>query len=445
MSTRILETDRSAIVDRYRAVRARTEELAAPLSAEDQCAQSMADASPTKWHRAHTTWFFETFILVPELPGYCVHDESFCYLFNSYYNAVGNRHTRAERGLLTRPSCNEVERYRSHVDAAMIEFVENASARTFAVIQPRIELGLHHEQQHQELLLMDIKHALSRNPYAPSYRQAQSSSGNTDYGPGAEARLSDVTATNHGWMHFDGGIVDIGSPSAGFSFDNEGPMHTVLLQPFEVATRLTTAGEYTAFIDDGGYERPDLWLSDGWHTAIREQWSAPLYWERDELGHWTTLTMNGRRRVAVDEPVLHVSHYEADAFARWVDARLPTEFEWECAAADAPVSGNLLQIEAFENSTLHPYPASDSNRTQLFGDAWEWTSSAYLPYPRFKTADGALGEYNGKFMSNQMVLRGGSCFTAADHIRPSYRNFFYPHQRWMASGIRLARDERHQQ
>ena len=441
MSTQTLTSDRSTLADRYRRVRAATEALAAPLSPEDQCTQSMPDASPTKWHRAHTTWFFETFILACDAPSYRLVDEQYSFLFNSYYEAVGARHSRAERGLLTRPSCDEIAQYRDHVDTAIEDAIQHSSPRTFDTIAPRIELGLQHEQQHQELLLMDIKHALSRNCYQPTYAHTSSPvDGNGDI----PERATSASSRPLDWHAFDGGIVDIGAPSLGFSFDNEGPMHTVLLQPFELADRLTTVAEYIAFIDDGGYERPDLWLSDGWYAAQREHWSAPLYWQRDEREQWTTLTMHGRHRVVSNEPVLHISHYEADAFARWSNARLPTEFEWECAAAEAPVAGNLLSIGAADEGTYHPMPASEHDGTQLFGDAWEWTSSAYLPYPRFKTADGALGEYNGKFMSNQIVLRGGSCFTPVDHIRPSYRNFFYPHQRWMPSGIRLAHDERHQ-
>ncbi len=425
MNSTTLHHDRDQLLAAFRSVRGVTEAIAAPLSYEDQCVQSMPDASPVKWHRAHTTWFFETFILVPEMAGYRQLDERYSYLFNSYYEAVGARHARAERGLLTRPSCEEVAEYRAHVDNAMERFMTHETSRVFAQAAPRIELGLHHEQQHQELLLMDIKHALSRNCYDNQYCDSQ-------YAPtsGASNTARALEFTEH-----SGGIIDIGASDHGFSFDNEGPMHTALVQPFALANRLVTAGEWKAFIEDDGYQRAELWLSDGWGTAQREGWNAPLYWEQID-GDWSTLTMHGVRAINDEEPVVHVSFYEADAFARWSDARLPTEVEWESVTSDEPIAGNLLDGSA-PLTSLHPRA---STTTQYFGDVWEWTGSAYLPYPRFTPAAGAIGEYNGKFMSNQMVLRGGSFATPESHIRSTYRNFFYPHQRWMFAGVRLARD-----
>ncbi len=426
--------DRESLIDHYRRVRAATEALASPLSAEDQCLQSMPDASPAKWHRAHTTWFFETFVLLPYVTGYRAHDEQYSYLFNSYYEAIGARHARPERGLLTRPSCEQVGAYRRAVDDAMETLIADSSAPLPAAAEDRIVLGLHHEQQHQELLLMDVKHAFSRNGYDPAYR----------HGAPEPAR---GTTSPLGWVEHGGGMVEIGHTGTGFAFDNEGPAHIALLPPFALADRLVTCGEWKAFIDDGGYERPELWLSDGWHTAQRERWEAPLYWERDG-DDWSLLTLDGRRSVHDAEPVVHVSHYEADAYAHWTGYRLPTEQEWETIAVLQPRTGNLLDVGALDATPLHPTSAPAPNTgtvgmndvRQCFGDVWEWTGSAYLPYPRFRAAEGAIGEYNGKFMSNQIVLRGGACVTPSDHVRASYRNFFYPHQRWMFAGVRLARD-----
>ncbi len=433
MVTTAVRHDRDTLLATFRRVRALTEQLAVPLTDEDQCMQSMADASPSKWHRAHTTWFFETFILVPEAAGYRQFDPHFTYLFNSYYNAVGERHARAERGLLSRPSCEEIARYRAHVDHAIAELLTTASARLFAAVCQRIELGLHHEQQHQELLLMDIKHAMSRNSFADHYVKCANNSTDESHSP-----ANSLSFTTH-----EGGIVDIGATDFEFAFDNETPIHTELVQPFQLAHRLTTNAEWIAFIEDDGYERPELWLSDGWHTARREGWNAPLYWQLDELNTWTSFTLHGREVIRDHDPVVHISHYEADAFARWSNARLPTEFEWESAAqtenAQTQAAGHLLNEETPFDFRLHPTPCLNRD-SQMFGDVWEWTGSAYLAYPRFAVAAGAVGEYNGKFMSNQMVLRGGSFATPASHIRASYRNFFYPHQRWMFSGIRLARD-----
>ncbi len=403
----------------YAAVRSATEALAEPLSAEDAAAQSMEDASPAKWHLAHTTWFFETFVL-EKLPGHRAFDASFRVLFNSYYNTVGEQHPRPRRGLLTRPSLAEVRAYRAHVDERILAHLERgASPDELAVV----ELGLHHEQQHQELLLTDLKHLFSCNPTAPAYA--------------ATRRPTAGSAKVINWHAWDDGERWIGHEGEGFAFDNEGPRHRVWLEAFELASRPVTNGEYRAFMEDGGYERPELWLADGWATVQREQWSAPLYWqERD--GAWETFTLSGLEELRAEDPVTHVSLYEADAYATWACARLPSEQEWECAAWNLPIEGNFV-----ESDWLHPSPASrttDDHPAQLYGDVWEWTRSAYAPYPRFQPPEGAIGEYNGKFMSSQMVLRGGSCATPQSHMRASYRNFFYPPQRWQVTGIRLARD-----
>jgi ergothioneine biosynthesis protein EgtB len=429
----VSDRSRESLLASYHRIRDFTETLAQPLSAEDQQAQSMPDVSPTKWHRAHTTWFFETFVLAEAALGYRAFDDAYAFLFNSYYEAVGARHARPERGLITRPTCDEIAQYRAAVDAAMRDFIAHADDDALRRFDARIELGLHHEQQHQELLLMDIKHVFSRNGFDPAYRRA------------ALPRRAHAGAL--AWRAFDGGLADIGHAPptrAAFAFDNEGPQHTALLEPFALAQRLVTAGEWLAFIADDGYRRPELWLSDGWATVQREGWDAPLYWEPTG-DDWTVLTLDGRRAVLPEEPVVHVSHYEADAFARWSGARLPTELEWEHAAVTSgadPTDANVLGDDPL-TAPLHPRCPTDTTGTalsQLFGDVWEWTSSAYLPYPRFAPAAGAIGEYNGKFMSNQMVLRGGACVTPPRHVRATYRNFFYPHQRWMFAGVRLARD-----
>ena len=403
-----------SLADRYGAVRDLTETLAFPLSPEDQTVQSMPDVSPTKWHRAHTTWFFETFLLSPRLAGYRERCPEYGYLFNSYYEAVGARHPRAARGVITRPGIEEVAAYRRHVDDAMAELVDRLQRDARADALDLVELGMHHEQQHQELLLMDIKHVLSQNPTRPAYRD-----GSRSRGPAPAA----------GWVEHPGGVVEVGHDGDGFAFDNESPRHPVLLVPFAVATRTVTCGEWQAFVDDGGYRRPDLWLSDGWHTVQAEGWEAPLYWSRDGDG-WEVFTLAGPKRVDADEPVCHVSLYEADAFARWAGARLPTEAEWEVAVGPDVDGGRPLDLDR-----LHP--TSDGGGP---GQVWEWTGSAYLAYPGFRPAAGAVGEYNGKFMSNQHVLRGGCCVTPGGHTRPSYRNFFPPSARWPFTGLRLARD-----
>ena len=405
----------------YADVRAFTEELAAPLSPEDQTVQSMPDVSPTKWHRAHTTWFFETFLLKEYVPGYQSPDPAFEYLFNSYYEAVGDRHPRAERGLISRPSVSEVADYRRHVDDAMADFLATLVDENGPLLD-LVELGLHHEQQHQELLLMDIKHVLSVNPTFPAYRERAEATVLTD--------AADLT-----WTSFSEGEVEIGHDGDGFAFDCEGPRHRALVPSFALADRAVTCGEWLEFMAAGGYSRHELWLSEGWHVVNANGWNAPSYWNELD-GEWHVFTLHGNRPVDPAEPVVHVSLYEADAFARWADARLPTEAEWEHAAAPVEVEGNFA-----DRGLLHPEPAAGrAPLAQLYGDVWEWTSSAYLPYPGFRPAEGAVGEYNGKFMINQNVLRGGCCATSPGHTRATYRNFFPAHSRWMFSGVRLAKD-----
>ncbi len=405
----------------YSAVRGATEALCAPLSPEDCAGQSMPLASPAKWHLAHTTWFFETFLLAPE-PGYRPFDPNFRFLFNSYYNAVGEQHPQARRGLLTRPSLERVLEYRDHVDEHLLG---RLSGRGAAEIADLMTLGLHHEQQHQELIVTDVKHLLSCNPLKPAYFA------HLDPPPVRPREPGPIS-----WKWFEGGEREIGFTGEGFCFDNETPRHRVLLDPFELASRPTTNAEFMGFMSDGGYERPELWLSEGWTTARAEGWRAPAYWEERD-GEWWVHTLAGLRPVRGEEPVCHVSFFEADAYASWAAARLPSEAEWERAAEGVPVEGQFL-----ESGELHPAPAAKSAGApvQLFGDVWEWPRSPYGPYPGFRAAEGALGEYNGKFMSSQMVLRGGSCATPRSHIRASYRNFFSPPDRWQFTGVRLARD-----
>jgi ergothioneine biosynthesis protein EgtB len=378
----------------------------------------MPDASPTKWHLAHTTWFFETFVVARAQTGFRPFDPAYGYLFNSYYEAVGPRHPRPRRGLLSRPSLREVLGYRAAVDGWMAELLGGRPARELLDV---VELGIAHEEQHQELILTDAKHALGSNPLRPAYR-----------GPPPE-RGRDAPPLR--WLPRPGGEVSIGAARAGFAFDNERPRHRVLLAPHLFASRPVTCAEWLAFMDDDGYRRADLWLSDGWAASQREGWLAPLYWERDGSG-WAHYSLGGMRQVDPSEPVAHVSYFEADAFARWAGARLPTEAEWEAAVPPEPPAGNFAS-----SGRLHPAPArGTTGLQQLYGDVWEWTSSAYGPYPGFQALAGALGEYNGKFMVSQLVLRGGSCATPSDHVRSSYRNFFYPDARWQFSGVRLARD-----
>jgi ergothioneine biosynthesis protein EgtB len=415
------DADREALRARYRRVRDLTEALAAPLRPEDQVIQSMADVSPTKWHRGHTTWFFETFLLQPRLPGYDTYDPDFGYLFNSYYEAVGPRHPRAQRGLIARPGVQEVACYRAHVDVAMQKLIDGCDTDAWPEVAALIVLGLNHEQQHQELLLMDIKHVLSLNPLQPVY---------------AGTRTAVAEPDQLGWVDVEGGLVEIGHRGDGFSFDNELPAHQVFLEPFRLADRLVTNGEWLEFMADGGYERPEFWLSDGWARVKADGWRAPFYWaEVDEV--WFEHTLHGTWPVNPGLPVAHVSHYEADAYATWAGKRLPTEAEWEhgVRSSEVDVAGNLADSE-----TYHPRAAGPATGRlrQAYGDCWEWTSSAYLPYPGFHPAAGAIGEYNAKFMSNQMVLRGGCALTPPGHTRASYRNFFPPGARWALSGVRLA-------
>ena len=407
--------------ERYRRVRALSEAIAAPLSDADATLQPMPDASPAKWHLAHTTWFFETFVLRDHVPGHQPYDERWAYLFNSYYEGEGERHARAKRGMLSRPSLDEIRGWRAHVDAA----VEAALPSLPPIARARLELGLNHEEQHQELMLMDLLAAFSENPLLPPLWET----------PPAPAAPEPEPLR---WIERPGGIAEIGHAGPGFAFDCEGPRHRVLLQPHALADRLVANAEWTAFIDDSGYLRPDLWLADGWAWVQEHGIEAPLYWRRREAGGWLRFGLDGLKPVLPAEPVCHIAWYEADAFARWAGARLPTEAEWEAAAqAMDPTTGNQLDAAG----PVRPASAfPEGGLRQLFGDAWEWTMSAYLPYPRFKPEEGTVGEYNGKFMCNQFVLRGGSCATPRGHVRASYRNFFYPHQRWMFSGLRLARD-----
>jgi len=411
---------------RFARVRAATTALAAPLPAEDQLVQSMPDASPTKWHLAHTTWFFETFVLARFRPRYRPVDPSYAYLFNSYYEAVGPRPPRPQRGALTRPSLNEVRAYREAIDERMDAFLGGLAEDGGQEALERTELGLNHEEQHQELILTDIQHALWSNPMRPAYLE--------DARPARPAVREDGANPPPSWLRHPGGLVEVGHDGTSFSFDNERPRHRVYLEPFALARQPVSAGDYLRFIEDGGYRRPELWLSDGWAAVQQQGWTAPLYWQHDG-GGWSAFTLAGRRSLDRAAPVSHVTFYEADAYARWAGARLPTEAEWETLAELQTGEGNFV-----ESGALVPLPAGPDD-TQLFGDVWEWTASAYLPYPRFRPLAGELGEYNGKFMSGQMVLRGGSCLTPRAHIRPTYRNFFPPATRWQMSGLRLARWE----
>jgi ergothioneine biosynthesis protein EgtB len=421
-----LNDDRDAGRDRFQAVRCQTESLAANLTPEDQVIQSMPDASPTKWHLAHTSWFFETFILGPLDPAYRVFDPTFAYLFNSYYEAVGPRHPRPERGLLSRPTVDAVGAYRDHVTTGMLRLIEEAGEAAWREAAPLIELGLHHEQQHQELILMDIKHVFSVNPLLPAYQA-----------PRLHALAAAASAAS--WVEFEGGLLEIGHAGPGFAFDNEGPRHKVWLDPFRLASHPVSCGEYRDFIADGGYCRPELWLSDGWATVQQQGWQAPLYW-RAEADNWRLFTLSGERPLDPAEPVCHVSFYEADAFARWTGKRLPSEAEWEVAAKGLPLRGNFADDGHFHPRRDAAPVSTEPALHQMIGDVWEWTASPYTAYPRFRPVAGAIGEYNGKFMSGQMVLRGGAAVTPADHIRATYRNFFPPASRWAFSGLRLAED-----
>ena len=417
-------TQAARLLARFRQVRDFSERLSETLEPEDYVVQSMPDVSPTKWHLAHTSWFFETFILKVWMPSYRTAVPEYAFLFNSYYNAAGDMHRRDLRGLISRPTVAETYRFRQSIDAHIQELVESADDELLDEMEPVFTIGLHHEQQHQELLVTDIKHVFSQNPLHPVFRPRDERQERREIAPAS-------------YLNFEETILDIGHDGRGFSYDNEGPRHRALVPAFSLATRPVTNGEYLAFIEAGGYERPEYWLSLGWVTVNEQRWQAPLYWMKRD-GRWWNFTLSGMRPIDEAEPVTHVSHFEADAFANWSGARLPTEFEWERAAAGVPIEGNFVDTERF-----HPAPvAAQGNGTlqQMYGDVWEWTRSAYLPYPGFRAAPGALGEYNGKFMSNQMVLRGGSCATSQSHIRPTYRNFFQPEKRWQFTGIRLARD-----
>ncbi|MBM7060635.1 ergothioneine biosynthesis protein EgtB [Pseudomonas sp. UL073] len=410
---------------RLQRVRATSEAICAPLTAEDHVIQSMPDVSPPKWHLAHVSWFFEAFLLRPYLPNYRTPEPLYDHLFNSYYQTHGTPFPRAERGLLSRPTVAEVLAYRAHVDRCLGELLAAPPAAHAEEIARRIELGMHHEQQHQELLLMDIKHILAQNPLRPAYRSDLPAQ---PCRPAAEAT----------WHAYPSGLYEIGHSGAGFAFDCERPRHRVFLDAFRLASRPVINGEYLAFILDGGYARSELWLADGWTTVGQCDWTAPLYWRHDEDG-WHELTLGGPRPLDLHAPVCHLSFFEADAYASWAGARLPSEAEWEVAAQDAPLSGNFYD-SGFLQPIAADVTAEREGPLQLFGDVWEWTASAYRPYPGFRALPGSLGEYNGKFMSGQMVLRGGCCATPAEHIRSTYRNFFYPHMRWPFTGLRLARE-----
>jgi ergothioneine biosynthesis protein EgtB len=406
----------------FRRVRQDSERLCQPLQIEDYVIQTTPEASPAKWHLAHVSWFYETFILTVFSDDYREFHPRFRYLFNSYYEQVGDFFPRPQRGLLSRPTVEEVYRYRAYVDEQMAQLIETAREEAWINIAARLVIGLNHEQQHQELLLTDLKYNLAFNPLRPAYR---------DDLPTPPCRT--VPALN--WLEYSGGLESLGYDGEGFAYDNESPRHQVYVPSFGLASRLVTNGEYLEFIEDGGYERPELWLSDGWSSIHKMGWQAPLYWEKVD-GQWWQMTLGGLRPLVADEPVCHVSYYEAEAFAAWKDKRLPTEAEWEVAARDLPVKGNLR-----DSGFLQPIVADgNSGLLQMVGEVWEWTQSPYTPYPGYRPQPGALGEYNGKFMCNQLVLRGGSCVTPDDHIRPSYRNFFYPHERWQFKGFRLAED-----
>lgn len=423
-----VQTERDTLLHGYEDVRRTTEWICEPLTIEDCVIQTAVECSPVKWQLAHTTWFFETFVLLPHDPNYREFHPKFSYLFNSYYNAIGDRTPRDVRGLMSRPTMAEVWDYRHYVDRAMMDFFQRSSESAMELAKPVIILGMNHEQQHQELIVTDVKTVLAMNPLQPIYRAR---------------KILSASVAPLGWISFDEGLFEFGAHGNKFYFDNEGPRHRQYLHAFALADRLITNGEYKQFITDGGYRTTSLWLSEGSVKVLEENWQAPKYWEEKD-GEWWAMTLQGFRPVEDSEPVTHISHYEADAFATWwgknhhARTRLPTEFEWELAAQNAGTDGKFL-----ESNTFHPVPLDHSAHgkpSQIFGDVWEWTRSAYLPYPGYQTAEGALGEYNGKFMSNQMVLRGGSCATPRNHIRATYRNFFPPESRWQFSGVRLAKD-----
>ena len=419
----LIFADRAAVVARFNQVRANSLHLADPLSAEDWMLQSMPEASPVKWNLAHTSWFFETFILKRFDENYAEFHSRFGFLFNSYYNQVGKMHARGDRGLISRPSADDVRSYRAHVDAAMSRLLETAQESTLTEIAQLVALGLAHEEQHQELLLQDLKHGLFQNPLLPAAYQSPD-----DVQGGEPIPLQ--------WEEMEGGLCEIGWNGEGFAFDNEGPRHKVYLHPFKMANRLVTNGEYLEFVESGAYQNSNLWLADAWAQITTEGWEAPLYW-REEDGNWTEFTLFGERSIDHHAPVCHLSYYEAAAFAEWSGARLPTEFEWEAAASLFPVEGTFME----NGKPIPPARArGDVRLKQLYGEVWQWTASPYVAYPGYNAPSGAIGEYNGKFMSGQMVLRGGACATPEGHARVSYRNFYPPHTRWQFAGLRLACD-----
>ena len=418
-------SQKHALISHYNTVRTFSEFLCKPLEPEDYVIQSMNDVSPTKWHLAHTSWFFETFILRPHSSSYSPFHPRYAFLFNSYYVQAGERHCRARRGLLSRPTVEDIYAYRSYIDEHMNQLLTEADDRLLQVIAPLVEIGIHHEQQHQELMLTDIKHVLSINPLYPVYN---------DYKEGYNGQIADFA-----WLSYEGNLHEIGHEGNHFGYDNEFPRHRYFLEDFQFANRLITNKEYLEFMKDGGYERPELWLSEGWGTVQENGWEAPLYWEKhDDI--WHTFTLSGLKQVEEDEPVTHVSLFEADAFARWAGSRLPSEQEWEVVAKEATLEGNYVDagfyrpVRTGEHALLNP-----DKPVQMYGEVWQWTQSQYSPFPGYKPAAGALGEYNGKFMCNQFVLRGASCATSNSHARPTYRNFFPPDARWQFTGIRLAR------
>lgn len=409
------------LIHEYQNIRKTTEELCQPLEIEDYVVQSVEDVSPPKWHLAHTSWFFETFILIPYVKKFKVFDPDFQYIFNSYYQCLGDPYPRKQRGVLSRPTVKTIYAYRKYVDEQLLNLLQSNNENKLSLL---VKLGLHHEQQHQELLLMDIKHNFSLNPNNLIYASPDKAEK-----PPKKIKLDFLPAS--------GGTIKVGHVGDGFCFDNELPLHIQFLNPFLIANRLVTNEEYLAFIEAGAYKKPNWWLADGWNEIQKNQWQSPLYWKKIS-NQWYEFTLTGLKKLILTEPVAHVSYYEAEAYARWCNARLPTEMEWENFVSShivLPDNANLL-----ESKTYHPSFASNEN-AQFYGDLWEWTASSYSPYPGFKSLDGALGEYNGKFMSNQFVLRGGSCATPQSHIRASYRNFFQPEKRWQFSGIRLAKDE----
>ena len=420
------------LLARFHQIRDFTDTLCADLEPEDCVVQSMPDVSPTKWHLAHTTWFFETFILKKFSSGYRAEIPEYAYLFNSYYNAAGSMHRRDLRGLISRPTVREAQRYRASIDSHIDNLLSGADHKLLDEIEPILVLGFHHEQQHQELLITDIKHVFAQNPLYPAFRDRARPHGKP------KTTADGLASRPKHFLDFDERIVEIGHDGRGFAYDNEGPRHRALVPAFSLASCAVTNGEYMAFIDDNGYARPEFWLSLGWMTVNDQRWQAPLYWMKHE-GAWWNFTLSGFRPIEESEPVTHLSYFEADAYANWAGARLPTEFEWEAAALDCPIEGNFVEDEEFHPRALTT-SESDRRLHQMFGDVWEWTRSAYSPYPGYRAAPGALGEYNGKFMCNQYVLRGGSCATSRSHIRRTYRNFFQPEKRWQFTGIRLASD-----